>query len=106
MCTKRLADTKDLLIVALCADYERRKSALSCGTLAHTTEMEYKYLNYKIYDAAAETVGENLAELYISEIGNRTGYAASAVDSVSETTYKLRKGKIKAAIAKKLHLSV
>ena len=105
MCTKRLADTEDLLIVALCADYERRKRALSRGVLPHVTEMEYKYLNYKIYDAAAETVGENLAEIYISEIGNRTGYAASAIDSISETTYKLKKNKIKAAIAKKLHLS-
>lgn len=100
-----MIDTADLLIVALCADYERRKSALSRGTLPHVTEMEYKYLNYKIYDAAAETVGENLAELYIAEIGERTGYASSAVSSVSETTYKLKKNKIKAAIAKKLHLS-
>ena len=95
----------DALIIALCADYERRAKALSAGILPHTTEMEYKYLNYKIYDAAAETVGERLAELYVTEIGARTGYAASAVDSVSETTYKLRKNRVKAAIAKKLHLS-
>ena len=105
MRTKGIVDTKDLLIVALCADYERRSVALAEGTLPHATEMEYKYLNYKIYNAAAETVGESLAELYIYEIGRRKGYAASKVESISETTYKLRKSKIKAAIARKLNLS-
>lgn len=106
MRAKGVVDTGELLIVALCADYERRSEALSEGRLPHATEMEYKYLNYKIFDAAAETVGEELAELYISEIGRHTGYAASRVEDVSETTYKLKKSKIKAAIARKLNLSI
>ena len=101
----RVSDTADELIVALCRDYERRKNALFDGVLPHATEMEYKYLNYKIFDAAAETVGERLAEVYVAEIGARTGYANSTVDSVSEATYKQRKKKIKEAISKKLHLS-
>ena len=105
MCAKRVVDTADALVVALCADYERRKRALSEGVLPHATEMEYKYLNYKIFDAAAETVGERVAELYVTEIGERTGYAASEIGAVSETTYKLHKSRVKAAIARKLHLS-
>ena len=105
MCAKRVADTCDALVAALCADYERRAIALAGGALPHATEMEYKYLNYKIYDAAAETVGERLAETFIEEIGSHTGYAASSVDSLSETAYKTKKQRVKAAIARKLNLS-
>ncbi len=105
MCAKGVRNTEDALIVALCADYERRARAIAEGVLPHVTEMEYKYLNYNIYDAAAETVGVELAELYVGEIGARTGYADSEVDSVSETTYKQKKKRVKQAIARKLHLS-
>ena len=104
MYIRRLVDTEDALIVSLCADYRRRADALSKGILPHLTEMQYKYLNFKIYEAAAEIVGEGEAELYISEIGERRGYAFSQVEDVSDTTYKDRKKRVKVAIAKKLNL--
>lgn len=104
MDTRKIKDTLDSLIVALCADYPRRADRIREGSLPHATEMEYKYLNYKIYDAAAEVVGERLAEIYVLEIGERTGYAASRIDSVSESTYKIAKNRIKGGIKRKLHL--
>ena len=105
MYVRRVIDTEAELIRALCADYERRAEALISGRLSHATEMQYKYLNYKIYDAAAETVGEALAEIYVKEIGFSTGYADTRVEAVSETTYKRDKKRVREAIARKLNLS-
>ncbi len=58
-----------------------------------------------MYNAAAEIVGERYAELYIEEIGRKTGYAKSRDETVSETTYKTYKQLTKENIAKKLHLT-
>ena len=99
----RLASTLEGLIVALCADFDRRREAIATGSVNRRTDTELRYLNYKLLDAAAEIVGEDESELYISEIGAHTGYAKSAT-AVSESTYKNYKMLVKASIAKKLHL--
>ncbi len=94
----------DGVVIALCFDYPRRQSAIMAHTATHRTETEFKYLNFKIFDAAAEIAGERHAEVYIKEIGARTGYAKSKMYFVSEVTYKNYKRLIKDNIAKKLHL--
>lgn len=96
--------TLDELVVALCKDYERRAAAIADGACSRRTEIEYRYINYRIFDAARDIVGEELCHAYINEIGRKIGYAYSEVDTVSETTYKKQKQAIKINIAKKLHL--
>lgn len=93
----------DSVVVALCADYARRAEIISYGCATHRVEMEYKYLNYKIYEAVAEIVGEESAMSVIKDIGNKRGYAKSDAD-MCETTYKRRKQEVKYAIARKLSL--
>lgn len=97
-------DSLDMVVVAVCADYERRCAAINNGAVSHRTEMEYKYLNFKIYTAAAEIVGQLYAPEMIREIGARRGYAKSSLEHYSEKTYKVKKQQIKMNIAKKLHL--
>jgi len=94
----------DLLITALCLDYTRRKRAIDSGAVSQRIATEFKYYNFKIFDAAAAVVGEKFAELYIDEIGKRTGYAQSKIDCASEVAYKEYKKRIKENIARKLHL--
>ena len=100
-----LPESLDALVVALCADYGRMRSAAESGELSYRTTMEYRYYSFKMYDAAAEIVGELMAQTYISEIGARRGYAKSEVEGVSELTYKRRKKSVKINIARKLHLA-
>ncbi len=98
------SESLDMLVVAICADYERRSSAINEKSVSRRTEMEYRYLNYRIYNAAAEIVGEIYAPDMIREIGMRRGYAKSAIDDYCEKSYKVKKQQIKMNIAKKLHL--
>lgn len=91
-------------MVALCLDYGRRCAAIAEGSYGRRVLMEYRYVNFRIYEAAAEIVGENIAERFIFEIGRRIGYAKSELDGMSEVTYKRKKNEIKRAIAEKLHL--
>ena len=102
---KEREGTVDGLVVALCADYERRRQALSSREIAFRTAAELRYLNFKIRDAASEIVGEGDADIYIREIGERIGYAYSALENICERTYKTRKRAVTTNIAKKLHLT-
>ena len=97
--------TAGALVVALCADYKRRKDMLRLENISRRARAELSYINSKMLDAASEVVGEELAEVYIGEIGERIGYAYSVVTDISEVTYKINKRKVKEAIAKKLYLA-
>ncbi|MBQ8879518.1 MAG: hypothetical protein IJY69_01595 [Clostridia bacterium] len=101
---KSIEDTVDMTVVALCADFGRRSLAIREKRVTHRTEMEYRYLNFKILSAAEEIMGEGLGENIIEEIGYGVGYAHSYVTDISESTYKDRKLMVKENIAKKLHL--
>ena len=97
--------TVDMMLIAFCADYERREKALRNRTVSYRTEMEYRYYNFNIYEAAAEIVGDHLAEKYIADIGARRGYASTELaDCYCEKTYKTRKSAIKESIARRLRL--
>ena len=99
-----LDESLDVLVVAMCQDYFRRKSIIEKGNVKRRIDTELRYLNYKIYDAATEVVGEENAELFIKEIGSRIGYAASEC-SMSESIYKTKKRDLKIKIAKNLYLT-
>ncbi len=98
------SETLDLLIVALCRDYTRRRDMISDKKCSKRTAMEYKYINHSLLSAAVEIVGPSAAEIYINEIGNKTGYAKTVLEFTSEGTYKKNKSEIRRNIAKKLHL--
>ncbi|MBQ9085242.1 MAG: hypothetical protein IJY24_06270 [Clostridia bacterium] len=95
--------TLDSLVVALCADYFRRQDAIEGARFSRRVDMEYRYLNYLIHEAAAEIAGEREALTFIEEIGQKIGYAASSI-YLSENAYKVRKQEVKTGIARKLHL--
>ena len=101
---ERERDTLDMLLVALCADFERRAAAISNHSVSARTEAEYRYLNYKITAAAREIVTESQAHLFIKEIGERLGYVKSELYYMSESSYKQKKQQIKQSIARALHL--
>ncbi len=104
MASRNVESTLDTLVIALCLDYSRREEAIILRSVSKRTDTEFRYYNFKIFDAAAEIVGERFADEYIKEIGNRTGYAKSEITCVSEVSYKNFKRLIKNNIAKKLHL--
>ena len=95
----------DMLVCALCRDYERRRRAMLSPGISFRAAAELRYINFKIHDATAEIVGEEDAELYIREIGEHIGYAYSDVPDICERTYKTRKRAALTNIAKKLHLT-
>ena len=99
-----LPDSVDKLVGALCADFDRREGVILSRGATLRVQVECRYLNHKIMEAAIEVVGEYLAPVYIKEIGDKTGYAKSAVECISESSYKIAKREIKSTIARRLHL--
>lgn len=92
------------LIRAACADYERRASLICAGCMPRRVDMELRYLNFKIYDAAAMVVGKEEAQRFIYEIGRKVGYVKSSFSYLSESTYKIYKREVVENIAKSLYL--
>lgn len=104
MQNKALSDTLDLLVKALCADYFRRDEIILKGTAERRVDNELRYLNFKIFDAVCEVVGESHTDRFIREIGKSIGYANSDIDDMSEGMYKKYKLLVKGNIAKSLYL--
>ena len=100
----KIAKGVEAIVVALCFDYDRRRQVIEEHTASSRTDAEYKYYNFKIFDAAAEVIGERYVNVFINEIGRKIGYAKSKINFMSEVTYKKYKQLIKENIAKKLHL--
>lgn len=101
---KNFPSSLDSLVIALCLDYTRRSEDILADKASKRTLMEYRYINYRMEDAAMEIVGVKGAELFIKEIGKKIGYAYSGIDFLSETAYKQQKREVKINIARKLHL--
>ena len=97
-------DLLDRLIVAICADYERRAAAIKSGSVSRRVEMEYKYMNSRVFYGAGEISGGALAEIFINDIGKGIGYHSSKICGIGENTYKTYKTEIKSNIARKLSL--
>ena len=99
-----IPDTAKAVVRALCLDYPRRRDIIENHTAKGRVENEMKYYNYKIFDAVAEVIDEKMVENLISDIGERRGYIYSEINSISETTYKIRKQEAVYNIAKGLYL--
>ena len=104
MQNKALTDTLDYLVKALCADYKRREDIILGGMAERRVDNELRYLNFKLFDAAAEVVGDGKAGTIISEIGSSVGFAKSEFEYISEGIYKQYKMLVKQNIAKRLYL--
>lgn len=94
----------ETLIIALCADYLRRAEIISRRQAPYNVIMEYRFLNYRIMNAAVEIVGSRDALFFIYDIGNNIGYAASDLYALSESVYKMRKKEVRDNIARRLSL--
>ena len=94
----------DDIVIALCADYERRKCAIRENSVPKRVRMEYLYINARMLTAAAEAVGQACAEKLIYEIGKKVGYANSELEHLSELSYKAVKQRAKRRIARGLYL--
>lgn len=94
----------DTIIKALCADYERRESIIAERAAPYNVIMEYRFLNYRMMNAAIEIAGTRDARDFIIEIGDEIGYAYSTLSQLSERTYKVRKSEVKRNIARRLSL--
>lgn len=94
----------DNVIIALCADYLRRAEVISNRSAPYNVIMEYRFLNYRIMNAAVEIAGNRDALLFIYDIGNDIGYASSELWMLAETVYKQRKKEVKENIARRLSL--
>ena len=95
--------TLSTVIVSLCADYDRRRSVIEEQSAPFNVIMEYRFLNYRMLNAALEVAGERDALAFITEIGKRRGHSSSKC-YLSETLYKTRKKQVKENIARKLSL--
>lgn len=93
----------EIVVKGLCADYRRRCAVIEARGASYKVIMEYRFLNYRIFNAAIEIVGEREALSFIEEIGNGDGYAKSN-SHLSESVYKKRKKEVKFNIAKRLLL--
>lgn len=100
----RIPESVDALASALCADYFRREREMRAGEVPLRVQMEYEYLNRRIYTAARELCEREEDALgYIEEIGAKRGYAKSSF-TVSEKTYKIKKRAVKLNILRRLYL--
>ena len=99
-----IPEALDDIVVALCADYSRRAEVITSRNAPYNVIMEYRFLNYRIMNAAMEIAGSRDALFFIKDIGQDIGYAASDLYVLSEKIYKERKREVKINIAKRLSL--
>jgi hypothetical protein len=92
------------IIKSLCADYTRRALVIECRNAPFNVIMEYRFLNYRMMNAAIEVAGPRDARCFIKDIGEATGYAESDLFLLSESVYKQRKNAVKNNIARRLSL--
>lgn len=94
----------DKILIALCADYQRREEIIRRKSAPYNVIMEYRFLNYRIMNATIEIAGSRDAISFIKDIGENVGYADSELWLLSETIYKERKREVKLNILKRLSL--
>ena len=94
----------DNLLIAICADYLRRAEVISSRSAPYNVVMEYRFMNYRIMNAAVEIAGSRDALVFIYDIGNDVGYTSSSLTVLSEKLYKKRKKEVKENIARRLSL--
>ncbi|MBP3308547.1 MAG: hypothetical protein J6L90_03810 [Clostridia bacterium] len=101
---RRGKDTLTELVEALCKDYGRRQALMRGEATSRRVKNELVYLNMRLFEAAGEIVGGNLAEAFIRDIGEGIGYGRTELSFFSETEYKTQKRLCVQNIAKRLFL--
>jgi len=99
-----MSEGLERIVKSLCADFSRRALIVEYRNAPFNVIMEYRFLNYRIMNAAIEIAGPRDARGFIKDIGEDAGYASSAVGLLSENEYKKRKNQIKYNIARHLSL--
>lgn len=99
-----IPDELESLIIALCADFLRRSAVILARNAPYNVIMEYRFLNYRIMNAAIEIAGTRDALNFICDIGSNVGYSSTKLYALSEAEYKQRKSDVKVNIAKRLSL--
>ena len=94
----------DDVIISLCRDYKRREDIVKSSGCTERTAIEYRYLNYRMREAAEDIAGEVYAVAFIRDIGEKIGYARTEIEGFCEADYKSTKLRIKLGIARSLHL--
>ena len=98
------------VVVALCADYPRRKKIGSAKYLSKTNKEElfnnFKLINEKI-DSSISFIEEGIREIIILDIGAKRGYGYSMASSlISKDAYYARKNQAILEIAKAFNLVI
>ncbi|MCQ2386162.1 MAG: hypothetical protein MJ078_05770 [Clostridia bacterium] len=91
-------------VKALCGDYDRRQAEIQKGNLPPKVIANYMMINAAIDEAIASCCEEGVRAEMRKDIGSGVGHRFSKLFYLSVNTYKDRKSKSKAAIAKALLL--
>ena len=105
----RVSKTALNVIMALCADYPRRKRLIECKFRTHTTDKDIE--NFKatnaVIDSALMVVDEGLREYMLMDIAVGHGYESSmASPYIAKNSYYLQKNKAIEEMAKGFHLII
>ena len=93
------------VVVALCADYERRKKEIAKGKIDSVHLEYYKVLNDAIDRALEQAVDSDIREQMLIDISNRTGHRKSKCCLYMHgNTFKAQKSETVYHIAKNLQL--
>lgn len=92
------------VVVALCADYDRRERALRCHSATPDVLSLYETLNRGIDRAIAEICEARICTDMRRDIGAKRGARRTPLYFMSEGTYKRRKRDTQHRIAETLHL--
>ena len=100
-----LPQTTYWLVVAICADYDRRAAALRKNELAQDTAAKFRHLNEAV-DSALECIEDAEWRTYLmQDIIHKRGYAWSQLSPfVAKNTYYKRKRLVAYRIAQSLNL--
>ena len=92
------------LVIALCADYDRRERILRRGAATPDVLSVFESLNRGIDRAVAETCEIGIRTDIRRDIGAKRGARRTQLYFLSEGTYKRRKRDAQHRIAEELHL--
>ena len=95
--------TVERIVDALCADYDRRRNAISGGGLESDTDEFYRELNSAIEESVSESCEEGIRAEMLRDLKLRRGYNRSMMYGISEGAYKRRKRLAKYIIARRLN---
>lgn len=93
-----------LIVIAICADYDRRKNAIENEDVSGRVLSEFERFN-NVIDRALEDVEPGLRRIMLNDVANRKGYGNTLSSPfLAKNTYYNRKRKLVHDIAAGLGL--